>query len=535
MARDLIPSDATIRAIRHGDERRRLSDGNGLYLLLFVAGGSHGWRFDYTFQTRRKLISLGTYPDTTLAVARRKANDARAMLAEGKDPSAERKSAKKQHLEARTEAGRRAAGLPSSDSFEAISREWFAVKRAGWSKSYGDKIMGRFEADVFPYVGKTPIGEVTGPMLLEVLRRIEARGVIETAHRALQDSGQVFAYAMATDRIHRNPADKLKTVLRQPAPRNFAAITDPARFGQLLRAIDKYAATPVVRAALRLAPMLLLRPGELRFGEWAEIDLDAALWTVPAARMKREVRDKLLGAPHRVPLPRQAVEVLRELHGLTGSGKMVFRGERHHDRAMSENTVNAALRAMGFSQDEVTGHGFRATARTMLHERLGFGPEVIEAQLAHSVRDSLGRAYNRTEFIDQRRAMLQSWADYIDKLRFEGDFAPALLAGSAEAGSGVREVIHAGDRAPVSTSTSTSTSQTVSESPHPPTNWSTVCLSTDRQELSTLEAARFLNASNLEVVQAIDAGRLKSRQVNADLRIAMTDLVAYAVETRLKS
>ena len=214
-----------------------------------------------------------------------------------------------------------------------------------------------------------------------------------------------------------NPARDLKDALKRPDPRNFPAITDPKRFGELLRVGDAYAATPVVRAALKLAPMLVLRPGELRFGEWVEIDLDAALWTVPAMRMKRELREKLQGAPHLVPLPKQAVAVLRGLQPLTGSGRFIFREERHHDRPMSENTINAALRAMGFPAEEVTGHGFRATARTMLHERLAFDPNVIEAQLAHSVRDSLGRAYNRTEFVDQRRAMLQKWADYLDKLR----------------------------------------------------------------------------------------------------------------------
>jgi integrase len=206
--------------------------------------------------------------------------------------------------------------------------------------------------------------------------------------------------------------------------KHFPAITEPARFGALLRAMDHYAATPVVRAALKLAPMLLLRPGELRFAEWSEIDLDGALWTVPSMRMKRELRQKLHGAPHLVPLSRQAVAVLRALQALTGHAKMVFRGERHHDRAMSENTINAALRAMGFSADEVTGHGFRATARTMLHERLGFDPDVIEAQLAHAVRDTLGRAYNRTEFVEQRRKMMQAWADYLDKLRRAAPGAP---------------------------------------------------------------------------------------------------------------
>ena len=236
--------------------------------------------------------------------------------------------------------------------------------------------------------------------------------------------GQVFRYAVATGRSATNPARDLKDALRRPEPKHFPAITDPKRFGELLRACDAYAATPVVRAALKLAPMLLLRPGELRFAEWPEMDLDAALWTVPAIRMKRELREKLHGAPHLVPLPRQAVAVLRDLHKLTGHATMVFRGERHHHRAMSENTINAALRAMGFSAEEVTGHGFRATARTMLHERLGFSPDVIEAQLAHSVRDSLGRAYNRTEFVEQRRAMLQAWADYLDKLRQGADVVP---------------------------------------------------------------------------------------------------------------
>jgi integrase len=529
MARELIQSDATIRAISPGDSRQRLNDGDGLFLLLFFKGGSHGWRFAYSYKGQRRLISLGTYPDTSLALARRKANEARTIVAEGRDPSGERKAEKKERLEARTAEGRRAAGLPSSDSFEAIAREWFAVKRSGWSKSYGDKIMGRFEADVFPYIGKTPIGEVTGPMLLEVLRRIEARGVIETAHRALQDSGQVFSYAMATDKIYRNPADKLKTVLRQPAPKNFAAITDPARFGQLLKAIDRYAATPVVRAALRLAPMLLLRPGELRFAEWSEISLDAGLWTVPAARMKREVRDKMLGAPHLVPLPTQAVEVLRDLHPLTGGGKMVFRGERHHDRAMSENTVNAALRGMGFSQDEVTGHGFRATARTMLHERLGFSPEVIEAQLAHSVRDSLGRAYNRTEFLEQRKTMLQTWADYIDQLRFDGESASGPKV--APAGASAKAPAPVFRRVPASAAgPSPQTRPLVSPGSAPP---GVATAPTDGQELSTIDAAKFLNISHVTVVQEIDAGHLKSRQVGADLRIAVPDLVAYAMQTRL--
>ena len=275
--------------------------------------------------------------------------------------------------------------------------------------------------------------------------------------------------------------------------------------------------------------MLLLRPGELRFAEWPEIDLDAALWTVPAARMKREVREKLLGAPHLVPLPHQAVTVLRELHELTGHATMVFRGERHHHRAMSENTINAALRAMGFSQDEVTGHGFRATARTMLHERLGFSPEIIEAQLAHSVRDSLGRAYNRTEFTEQRRAMLQAWADYLDQLRLDGDAVP--MRASAPKPSIAPASVIATPPPPPPTPTPT-------PPPTPaemPVVASVLPSPMEKQELSTIEAAKFLNASHLFIAQEIDAGRLKCRQVGVDWRIAVSDLVTYALRVRLGS
>jgi integrase len=359
-----------------------------------------------------------------LANARRKAEAAREAVAQGLDPSAERKEERAGQLKAKVAEMRRKQGLPDADSFEAVAREWFDVKKDGWAKSYGDKIIARLQADVFPYIGHDAIDDIPPMKLLEVMRRIEKRGVIETAHRALENCSQVFTYAVATGRLLSNPARELKSALKQPDPKHFPAITDPKRLGELLRACENYAATPVVRAALKLAPMLLLRPGELRFGEWSEIDLDGALWTVPAIRMKRERREKLHGAPHLVPLPRQAVEALRELHQLTGHAKMVFRGERHHERAMSENTINAALRAMGFSADEVTGHGFRATARTMLHERLGYSPDVIEAQLAHSVRDSLGRAYNRTEFVEQRRVMLQAWADYLDQLRRGADVVP---------------------------------------------------------------------------------------------------------------
>ncbi|WP_140636191.1 tyrosine-type recombinase/integrase [Methylibium rhizosphaerae] len=424
MARDLITSDTTIRSIKPGDPRKRLTDGAGLYLLLFVKGGAHGWRFDYTFAGKRKTLSLGTYPDTGLGAARRKAEAARTMLAEGIDPSEQRKASKAAVAAAREAEELKAQGIPMAGSFEAVAREWYSVKQSAWAPTYGEKIIRRLEVDVFPWIGGENVGSVTPPQLLQVMRRIEARGVIETAHRALENCSQVFRYAVATGRAESNPARDLKDALKKPEPKNFPAITDPTRLGQLLRASDNYVGTPVVRAALKLAPMLMLRPGELRMARWCEFDLDAALWTVPAVRMKREKRGKLLGPPHLVPLPKQAIEVLQDLQPLTGAGEFVFRGERHHERPMSENTVNAALRAMGFPADEVTGHGFRATARTMLHERLGFDPDVIEAQLAHVVRDSLGRAYNRTQFVDQRRKMMQAWANYLDKLRKGAEVRP---------------------------------------------------------------------------------------------------------------
>ena len=496
MALHCISSDATIKATRPGDSRKRLTDGAGLFLLLSVKGGSHGWRFDYTFEGRKKTISFGTYPATTLAIARRKAEAARQLVAEGFDPSAQRKSERAVHAKANEARHRAKEGLPELDSFEAIAREWYGIKRTGWATSYGEKVMARLEGDVFPWLGRTQIAEIAPAQILEVVRRIESRGVIETAHRVLESIGQIYRYAIACGKASNNPTRELKEVLKPAIPRNFPAITDPTRFGELLRACDNYAATPVVRAALKLAPMLLLRPGELRFAEWPEIDLDAALWTVPAARMKRELRGKKLGAPHLVPLPRQAVEVLRDLHPLTGHAAMVFRGERHHHRAMSENTVNAALRAMGFSADEVTGHGFRATARTMLHERLGFSPDVIEAQLAHSVRDSLGRAYNRTEFVQQRREMLQAWADFLDKLR-------AGLKG-----------------API-------------RSPEP-VALVAPAFEVTMQELTAADAAKFLKVTTPFVVREIEEGRLPSRMDGPFHLVAVTDLVEYALQTRVK-
>lgn len=387
----------------------KLADAGGLYLYV-APSAAKSWRLKYRFDGKeRSPLTFGLYPTVGLAEARAKREAARTLLAAGVDPGEARKAAK----------ASRAAEV--ANTFESIAREWFAARRNDWSASYGDKVMRRLEVDVFPYIGRSPVADVTPPQLLAVMRRIESRGVIETAHRALEGCGQVFRYAVATGRAPSSPARDLKGALRRPDSKHFPAIVDPVRLGQLLRACDAYAGTPVVRAALQLAPMLMLRPGELRFADWCEFDLDAAVWTVPPARMKRVKRDKISGDAHVVPLPSQAVALLRDLHELTGPVGYVFRGERHHDRAMSNNTVNAALRAMGFPKDEVVGHGFRATARTMQRERLGIPPEVSEAQLAHSVRDPLGRAYNRAQFAQERRVMMQVWADYLGLLREGGE------------------------------------------------------------------------------------------------------------------
>jgi integrase len=417
MSRPLNLSDTLIRNIKPGYPRARLTDGSGLYLLTFVKGGAHGWRLDYTFGGKRKTISLGTYPDTGLRLARDKAATARQLIASGTDPSQQRKSEKLQQAIAREAELHQAEGKPVAGTFEQVAREWFATRRGEWAPGYADKILQRLERDIFPFLGRSSMDAITPPKLLEVLRRIEARGAIETAHRALENCGQAFRFGVATGRATSDPGRDLKDALRKPQVEHFPAVTDPKRLGQVLRAMAGYNGTPVVKAALRLTPMLLLRPGELRQAEWSEIDLDAALLPVAPARMKGRRHAKVHGKAHFVALPRQAVEVLRELHQVTGQGELVFRGERDHDRPMSDAAVNAALRAMGFAQDELTAHGFRATARTMLAERLGVHEAVIEAQLAHAVKSALGRAYDRTQFLVERKVMMQQWADYLDEIQ----------------------------------------------------------------------------------------------------------------------
>ena len=409
-------TDTAIRKAMPGPKTRKLSDGKGLYLELSPAGG-RWWRLKYRIAGVEKRISLGTYPETSLKAAREKMEEARALVTQGIDPSQARKAAKQEAAHQDEQAQREAQGLPLHGSFESVAREWFDTRKDEWATTYAKKIFRRLEADVFPWLGKLPVPNITPPMVLDMLRKAENRGAIETAHRVLETCGQVFRFAVATGRIESNPARDLKDALRKPMVQHFAAITDPQRFGELLRAIDSYRGTPVVCAALRLMPLMLLRPGELRQAQWDELDLPAATWTVPAARMKREKVGKIYGKPHIVPLPRQAVAIFEALKPLTEHSPYVFRGERSAQRPMSDAAINAALRTLGFSADEVTGHGFRASARTMIVERLGIAESVVEAQLAHSVRDNLGRAYNRTEFMQERVRMMQQWADYLDTLR----------------------------------------------------------------------------------------------------------------------
>ena len=428
MAR-MILTDAHLRGIKAQDPRKRLTDGGGLYLLLFVKGGSHAWRFDYTHEGKRKTLSLGTYPDTGLSLARRKADEARRLLAEGINPSTARKEARTAIVQALEGERRADAGLPALGSFEEVARSWFDVQRSDWAATYANKVIRRLELYAFPYIGRRPVGEITPPELLAVLRRLEARGVVETAHRVRDTCSQVFRFAVAEGRVTSDPARDLAGALRTHQTKHIPAITEPARFGELLRAIDGCRGIPATREGLKLAALLFLRPGaELRAAEWSEFDLDAALWSVPASRMKRRKHAKENGPPHLVPLPRQAVEILRELRRLTGHQHFVFQGVRDRSKTISENTLNAALSALGFGPDEMRMHGFRAAARTMLAERLNFDDKVIEAQLAHAVPDALGRAYNRTQFFEQRRAMLQTWADYLDKLRTGAQVIPIRAA-----------------------------------------------------------------------------------------------------------
>lgn len=390
-------SDTAIRKAKPQEKPYKMADGGGMYLEITPSGSKY-WRLKYRFNGKEKRLALGVYPDVPLALARERRDAARKQLAQDIDPSEHKKATKA------------AKADRAANSFEVIAREWFENKSTSWKKGHADKIIRRLEKDIFPWIGERPIAEITAPELLAVLRRIETRGVIETAHRAKESCGQVFRFAIATGRADRDPTPDLRGALKTTKGEHFAAITDPQKAGELLRAIDGFQGQFVTQCALKLAPMVFVRPAELRKAEWAEFDLDKGEWNIAAERMK-------MGLPHLVPLCAQAVAILRELQKLTGEGRYVFPCARTGSRPMSDNAILAALRRMGYAKDEMSGHGFRAMARTIMDEVLGVRTDLIEHQLAHAVKDPNGRAYNRTAHLVERRKMMQQWADYLDKLK----------------------------------------------------------------------------------------------------------------------
>lgn len=390
-------TDTKVKNAKPGANAYKLSDGGGMYLLVDPKGGKY-WRLKYRIEGREKLLAFGVYPEVSLADAREKRDLARKRIANGIDPSAARKALK-------------AAKISEKENgFEIVAREWYDNRAYLWAASHAKTVIARLRLDVFPVLGARTIGDIKAPEVLAMLRRIESRGALEVAHRIKALCGQVFRYAVATGRAERDPTADLKGSLKPYKGRHLAAITDPKEVGPLLRAIDGHEGSSIVKWALQLAPLVFVRPGELRQAGWTEIDLDAAEWTIPTERMKMK-------QPHLVPLSAQAVAILKEAQALTGSGSYVFPSHRSRTRPMSNNAVLAALRRMGFAKDTMTAHGFRAMARTILEEVLQVRPDIIEHQLGHAVRDPLGRAYNRTSHLPERRKMMQLWANYLDELK----------------------------------------------------------------------------------------------------------------------
>lgn len=395
-------TDTAIRKVKAPAKTTKMYDGDGLYLELTPAGGKW-WRWKYKVGGKEKRLSFGVYPEVCLRDARDRRYEARKLLAKGIDPSDARRAEK--------------ASQAGAESFEAIAREWHSRMGSSWVAVHRVRILRGLEANIFPWLGKKPINEIKPQEMLSALRRIESRGALETAHRTMQNCGQVFRYAVATGRAESDPTRDLRGALPVPKKKHLASITDPKGVGDLLRAIEGYNGSLPTRCALRLAPLVFVRPGELRQAQWGEFDLEKAEWRIPAERMK--MREK-----HIVPLSRQAVEVLRELQPLTdrpllgkpNAPRYLFPGGRSRERPMSNNAVLAALRSMGYSKDEMTGHGFRSMASTLLHE-LGCNHQAIERQLAHAERNKVSAASNYAEYLPERRKMMQDWADYLEGLK----------------------------------------------------------------------------------------------------------------------
>lgn len=392
-------TDKKIRSLKPADKPYKVSDSGGLYLEI-TPNGSKLWRFKYRFNGKSKKLALGAYPTVGLAEARKKHLLAKEQLAGGGDPSAARRQEK----------------IKQAKTFEAVAAEWWQAQQEKWTDEYGATLWRRLERDVLPWIKNRPIDEISTAELLSVLRRIEARGAVDTAHRICQYLNNIGIFAVACGYIENNPANGLVKALKQTLKRHMAALTEPKQVKGLLEAIGAFEGSFIVKQALRLAPLVFVRPGELRRAEWAEIDLDAALWVIPASKMK-------MGRDHIIPLSQQAIEILQELEPLTGHGRYVFPSIRSDSRPMSENTINAALRRMGYSKDEMTGHGFRTLASTWLHE-MGWPSEIIEVQLAHVDKNKIRGTYNRALYLEQRTRMMQAWSDYLDGIKAGGEVIP---------------------------------------------------------------------------------------------------------------
>ena len=398
-------NDTAIRNAKAGAKQRKLYDSGGLFLLVSPSGGKW-WRFKYRFGGKEKLLSFGTYPQVSLKDARDDRDKAKKLLRNRIDPALERKAVKQAE-----------SGL---GSFDAVAREWLSKFSNSWSTSHTRTIKQRLENYILPNLGTKQINEITAPELLAVLRKIEDRGYIESAHRVKQICGQIFRYAIATGRMERDPAADLKGALTPPKSKRMASIIDPKGVGGLLRAIDDYKGSIVTQCALQFGILTFVRPGELRRAEWEEINFETKEWRIPAEKMKMKT-------PHIVPLSKPAIAILERIKSLTGQSRYVFPSERSESRPMSENTVNAALRRMGYTKAELTGHGFRSMASTLLHEK-GWKSEVIERQLAHQERNKVKAAYNHAEHLSERRKMMHDWADYLEILRSNVKVLPIRAA-----------------------------------------------------------------------------------------------------------
>ena len=380
---------------------KRFADSGGMYLEVSKAGGKY-WRLKYRISNKEKKFALGVYPAISLKAARIKRDEAKAVIRGGQDPAQIRKIEKQ------------ARHRPLGETFKEIALEWFKMKKSSWSDSHADRTLRQLERDLFPWIGDRPMKEINGNEILFALRKVEDRGAVETADRNLMICRQVWEY-VALDGIS-DATRGIKSKLKPYRGKNLPAILDPKRFAELLRSIDGYKGTPVVKAALKLAPILFQRPFNLRTMQWSQLDLDSGIWTIPSMEMKREKYEKENGEDHLVPLPKQAIEILKEVKRYTGNSIYVFRGERTSSSPMSDGTINKALRTLGYG-DEQCGHGFRASGRTMLDEVLNKDQRHLEAQLAHTVKDVNGKSYNRTQFIKQRTELIQDWADYLDRIK----------------------------------------------------------------------------------------------------------------------